>query len=137
MSQQRCSKLQQSYLELLKSYEDDPYIVEKLRKSSTTFVYNVFPDYEFNLAENRKYQICPDFETEQKHPSINVISQVLIIPISSSLYHWKAQQIVYNFSIEYFSKFYSIFVSNTKQQKLSRFLTTHLYHLVIFVTSKP
>jgi len=40
-------------------------------KSSTTFVYNVFPDSEFNLVENRKYQDCPDFETEQKHPSVN------------------------------------------------------------------
>jgi len=58
-------------------------------KSSSTFVYNFFPDSEFNLAENREYQICPDFETEQKHPSVNIISQVLLIQMSSSLYYWK------------------------------------------------
>jgi len=32
-------------------------------KSSTTFVYNFFPYSEIKLSENRKYQICPDFET--------------------------------------------------------------------------
>jgi len=61
MSQQRCSKFQKLYLELLNSSGDDPYIFEKLRKSSTTFVYNVFPDSKFNLAENMKYWDCPDF----------------------------------------------------------------------------
>ena len=89
MSQQRCSNFQKLYLELLNSSGDDPYIFEKLRKSSTTFVYHVFPDSVFNLAENRKCQICPDFETEQKHPIVNIISQVLLIQISSSLYRWK------------------------------------------------
>jgi len=53
--------LQKSYLGLQNSYDDDPYIVEKLIKSSTSFVYNCFPDSVFNLAENGKYQICPDF----------------------------------------------------------------------------
>jgi len=57
--------LYQSYVELQNSYDDNPYIVENLTKSSTTFIYNIFPDSEFNLAENRKYQTCPDFETEQ------------------------------------------------------------------------
>jgi len=90
MSQQRCSKFQKLYLELLNLSGDDPYIFEKHRKSSTTFVYHVFPDSDFNLAENREYQICLDFETVQKHPSINVISQVLRIHMSSSLYGWKA-----------------------------------------------
>jgi len=118
MSQQRCSKFQKLYLELLNSSGDDLYIFEKLRKSFLTFVYNIFPDSEFNLAEKRKCQICPDFETEQKHPSVNVISQVILIQMSSRLYHWKDYQIVYNFSIEYLSKFYSIFVSNSKQPKL-------------------
>jgi len=79
MSQQRCSSFQKLYLEILNSSGDDHYIFEKLRKSSTTFLYNVFPDSEFNLAENRKYQICPDFETEQKHPILNIISWVLLI----------------------------------------------------------
>jgi len=91
-------------------------------KSSTTFVYNVFPDSEFNLAENRKYQDCPDFETEEKHPSVNVIYQVILIQISSSLYRWKAYQIIYNFCIDHFSKFYSTFVSNSKQLKLVQVL---------------
>ena len=54
MSQQKCSKFQKLYLDLLNSSGDDPYIFEKLRKASTTFIYNVFPDYDFNLAENRK-----------------------------------------------------------------------------------
>jgi hypothetical protein len=79
MSQQRCSNFQRLYLELLNSSGDDPYIVEKLMKSSTTFVYNSFPDSEVNSAEIRKFQICPDFETEKKHPSLNVISQVLLV----------------------------------------------------------
>jgi len=61
MSQQRCSSFQKLYLELLNSSGDDPYIFEKLRRSSTTFVYNFIPDSVFNLAENGKYQICPDF----------------------------------------------------------------------------
>ena len=90
MSQQQCSKFQKLYLELLNSSGDDPYIVGKLMKSSTSFVYNAFPDSVFNLAENRKCQICPDFETEQKHLSVNVISQVLLIQMSSSLYCSKA-----------------------------------------------
>ena len=90
MSQQRCCKFQKLYLELLNSSGDDPYIFEKLRKSYTTFVYHVFPDSVFNLAENRKCQICPDFETEQKHPIENIISQVLLIQISPILYCWKA-----------------------------------------------
>jgi len=90
MSQQRCSNFQKLYLELLNSSGDDPYIFEKLGKSSTTFVYHVFPDSVFNLAENRKFQICPDFETEQKHPGVNILSHVLLIQISSSLYRWKA-----------------------------------------------
>ena len=54
MSQQKCSNFQKSYIELLNSSGDDPYIFGKLRESSTTFVYTVFPDSEFNLAENRK-----------------------------------------------------------------------------------
>jgi len=86
MSQQRCCKFQKLYLELPNSSGDYPYIFEKHRKSSTTFVYNFFPDSEFNLAENREYQICPDFDTEQKHPIVNIISQVLLSQISSSLY---------------------------------------------------
>jgi len=90
MSQQRCSKFQKLYLELLNSSGDDPCIFENLKKSSTTFVYNVFPGSEVKLTKNRKYQICPDFETEQKYASLNTISQVLLIPISSSLYRWKA-----------------------------------------------
>jgi len=90
MSQQKCSSFKKIYFELLDSSGDDPYIFEKLRKSFTTFVYNIFPDSEFNLAENRKCQICPDLETEQKHPSVNVISQVILIQMSSSLYCWKA-----------------------------------------------
>jgi len=61
MYQQRCSSFQKLYPELLNSSGDDPYIFEKLRKSPPTFVYNVFPDSVFNLAENGKYQICPDF----------------------------------------------------------------------------
>ena len=89
MSQQRCSNFQKLYLDLLNSSGDDPLIFEKLRKSSTTFVYNIFPDSVFNLAENRKCQICPGFDTEQKHPSVNIISQVLLIQISFSLYRWK------------------------------------------------
>jgi len=89
MSQQRCSKFQKLYLELLNSCGDDPYIVEKLMKSFTTFVYNFSPDSDFKLAENREYQNCPDFDTEQKHPIINIISQILLIQISSSLYRWK------------------------------------------------
>jgi len=90
MSQQRCGNLQKLYLELRNSSGDDPYIFGKLRKSSTTFVYNFFPFSEFNLAENREYQNCPDFDTEQKHPFVNIISQFLLSQISSSLYHWKA-----------------------------------------------
>ena len=90
MSQQRCSKFQKLYLELLNSSGDDPYIGGKLMKSSTSFVYNTFPDPVFNLAENSKCQICPDLETEQKHPTVNIISRVLLIQISSSLYRWKA-----------------------------------------------
>jgi len=89
MSQQRCSKFRKLYLELLNTSGDDPYIVGKLMKPSTTLVYNFCPDSEFNLAENREYQNCPDFDIEQKHPSVNVISQVLLIQISSSLYCWK------------------------------------------------
>jgi len=85
MSQQRCSKLQKLYLGLHKSFGDDPYIVEKHIKSSTILVYNIFPDSEFNLAKNGKYQICPDFETEQRHLIVNIISYVLLIQISSCL----------------------------------------------------
>jgi len=59
-------------------------------KSSTTFVYNSFPASDFKLAENGEYQNCPDFDTEQKHPIASVISQVLLIQISSSLHRWKA-----------------------------------------------
>ena len=58
-------------------------------KSSATVVYNSSPDSDFNLAENREYQNCPDFDTEQKHPIVNMISQVLLIQISSSLDRWK------------------------------------------------
>jgi len=90
MSQQRCIKFQKSYLELLKSSGDNPYIFEKLRKSSTTFVYKVFPDSEVNLAETGNYQVCPDLESEQKRPIVNIISLVLLIHISSRLYLWKA-----------------------------------------------
>jgi len=43
------------YLELDKSYGDEPYMVENLMKSPTTFVYNPFPDSEVKLAEIRKY----------------------------------------------------------------------------------
>jgi len=118
MSQQRCSNFKKLYLELLNSSRDDPYIVENLMKSSTTFVYNVYPDSDFNLAENRKYQICPNFETVQKHLIVNIISLVLLIQISSSLYRLKASQMVYNFCIDHFSKFYTIFVLNSSQLKL-------------------
>jgi len=90
MSQQRCSSFQKLYLELLNSSGDDPYLFEKLRKSSTTFVYNFFLDSEVNLAETGNYQVCPDLETEQKHPIVNILSQVLLIQISSSLYRSKA-----------------------------------------------
>jgi len=90
MSQQRCSSFQNLYLELINSSRDDPYIFENLRKSSTTFVYNVFPDSEVNLAETGNYQVCPDLETEQKYSIVNMLSQVLLIQISSSLYRWKA-----------------------------------------------
>jgi len=90
MSQQKCSKFQKLYLELLHSSGDDPYIFGKLRKSSTTFVYHVFPDSEIKLAETGNYQVCPDLETEQKHPIVNIISQVLLSQIGSSLYRWKA-----------------------------------------------
>ena len=90
MSQQRCSNFQKLYLELLNSSGDDPYIFEKLRESFSTFIYIFFPDSEVNLSESREYQICPDFETEQKHPGVNILSQVLLIQISSSLYRWKA-----------------------------------------------
>jgi len=89
MSQQRCCNFQKLYLELLNSSRDDPYIFENLRKSSTTFIYNFFPGSDVGLSENRKYQICPDFETEQKHPIVKIISQVLLFQISSSLYRWK------------------------------------------------
>jgi hypothetical protein len=51
MSQQRCSSFQKLYLELLNSSGDDPYIFEKVGKFSTSFVYHVFPDSVFNLAE--------------------------------------------------------------------------------------
>ena len=61
MSQQRCSKFQKLYLELLNSFGDDPYIFGNLRKSSTTFVYNLFPDSDVRMSENRKYQNYPDF----------------------------------------------------------------------------
>jgi len=44
MSQQMCSNFQKLYLDLLNSSGDDPYIFETLRKSFTTFVYNIFPD---------------------------------------------------------------------------------------------
>jgi len=54
MSQQRCSNFQKLYPELLNSSGDDPYVFEKFRKSSTTFIYNIFPDSEVNLAEIRK-----------------------------------------------------------------------------------
>ena len=90
MSQQGCSNFEKLYLELLNSSGDDPYIFEKLRKSSTTFIYHVFPDSVCNLAENREYQNCPDFDTEQKHPIVNIISQVLLRQISCSLYRWKS-----------------------------------------------
>jgi len=90
MSQQRCSRFQKLYPKLLNSSGDDPYRFEKLRKSSTTFVYNFFPDSDVKVSENREYQISPDFETEQKHPGVNIISQVLLIQISFSLYRWKA-----------------------------------------------
>jgi len=90
MSQQRYSSFQKLYLELLNSSGDDPYIFEKLRKSSKTFVYNLFSDSVFNLAKNRKCQICPDFKTEQKYPGVNILSPVLLIQIISSLYRWKA-----------------------------------------------
>jgi len=93
MSPQRCSKFKKLYLELLNSSGDDPYIFENLRKSYSTLVYNFFPDLEFNLAENREYQNCPTLETEQRHPIVNVISQVLLIQISSSLHCWKAWKI--------------------------------------------
>ena len=90
MSQQRCCNFQKLYLELLNSSGDDPYIFENLMKSSTTFIYPVFPDSVFNFAENRKCQICPDFEQEQKHPIVNIISRVLLIQMSCILYCWKA-----------------------------------------------
>jgi len=90
MSQQKCSNFQKLYLELLTSSRDDPYIFENLRKSFTTFVYHVFPDSVFNLAENREYQNSPDFDTEQKYPIVNIISQVLLNQISSSFDRWKA-----------------------------------------------
>jgi len=90
MSQQRCSKFQKSYLELINSSGDDPDIFEKIRKSSTTFIYNVFPDSEVNLAETGNYQVCSDLETEQKCPIVNIISPVLLIQISSRLYLWEA-----------------------------------------------
>jgi hypothetical protein len=59
-------------------------------KSSKTLVYNFLPDSKFNLAENREYPNCPDFDTEHKHPIVNIISQVLLIQISSRLYLWKS-----------------------------------------------
>ena len=137
MSQQRCSKFQKLYLELLNSSGDDPYIFENIRKSSTTFVYNFFPGSEVRLSENRKYQIYSDCETEQKYPIVNIISQVLLSQISSSLYRWKAQQVVYNFSIELF-QILQLYLSQTASTRnWFRFLTAHLYHLVIFVTSSP
>jgi len=55
MSQQRCSSFQKLYPELLNSSGDDPYIFEKLGKSSATFIYHVFPDSEVNLAETGNY----------------------------------------------------------------------------------
>ena len=55
---------------------------ENLMKSSTTSVYSTFPDSEVHVAENGKYQICPDIETEQRHPIVNIISRVLLNQIS-------------------------------------------------------
>jgi len=90
MSQQWCSNFQKLYLERINSSGDDPYIFENLRKSSATFIYNFSPDSDVRMSENRKYQNYPDFDTEQKHPIVNIISQVLLSQISSSLYRWKA-----------------------------------------------
>jgi len=90
MSHQRYINFQKLYLELLNSPRDDPYIFENLRELFSTFVYIFFPDSDVNLSESREYQISPDFETEQKHPGVNILSQVLLIQISSRLYRWKA-----------------------------------------------
>ena len=67
MSQQKCSNFQKLYLDLLNSSGDDPYIFEKLTKASTTFIYNFFPDYEFNLAENRKLPDLSKFLKEYRN----------------------------------------------------------------------
>ena len=85
MSQQQCSNFQKLYLELINTSGDDPYIFKKIRQSSITFVYKFFPDSEFKLAENREYQNCPDIDTEQKHPIVINISQVLLIQMSRKL----------------------------------------------------
>jgi hypothetical protein len=61
MSQQRCSNFQKLFLELLNSSGDEPYIFEKLRKFSATFVYNFSPDSDVRMSKNKKYQNCPDF----------------------------------------------------------------------------
>ena len=49
--QRSCGNLQQPYLELQKSYGDEPYMVEKIGESSTTSVYNTFLDSEVDLAD--------------------------------------------------------------------------------------
>jgi len=51
MSQHPYNNLQKSYLELLRSYGDESYMVENLMKSSTTSVYHTFPDSDIKLAE--------------------------------------------------------------------------------------
>jgi len=51
MSQHRYSNLQKSYLELLRSYGDESYMVEKFMKSFTTSIYHTFPDSDVKSAE--------------------------------------------------------------------------------------
>ena len=138
MSQQRCSNFQKSYLEQLNSSGDDPSIFEKLRKSSTTFVYNFFPDSDVRMSENSTYpklsrlyyrteaSKCKYHISDSSYP--NTFQLILLESLENCL------QLFYRTLFQILQVHLSKTVGN---QNWSRFLAAQLYHLVIFLTSKP
>jgi len=101
MSQHECSNLYQSYLELQNSYDGHSYIVQRLVKSSTTLVYNIFPDSEVNLAEIRK---IPDLSKFWNSTETSMFK----FHISGSTYPNKFQLILLESLEKFLQRFYRI-----------------------------
>ena len=67
------------------------------------------------LAYEQEQEIWNSSRAEKQQCSKTIVTLILLIQWSCSLYRWKAYKILHNFLIENFSKFRSLEVKNSAQ----------------------